>query len=283
MPAPTAPSSVSRVAAYGDNVVDPLLSGVRWASNTVTYSFAEYGSLFSTGDYGAQSSGREPWHREFAPLSSSDRPYFLQALQKWSSVANINFVQVTDSASNVGDIRAAYTYQFAHDDAAAWAYLPFQSASAGDIWFNARGSAGTDVWRPGSFAYFTVMHELGHALGLSHPFESSSFDPQIDTQALTLMSYSALPGMSTSSSFSFYPTTPMFLDIIALQHMYGARANNAGDTVYAYGDRETYHETIWDTGGIDTIRYDGFRDSVIDLNLASRIGNPVEIYASLEF
>ena len=213
----------------------------------------------------------------YSPLSSSDRPFFQQGLNRWSSVANINFVEVIESAMVVGDIRAAYTYQFSKDDFAAWAYFPASAPKAGDIWFNALNSAGTDVWTPGSYANFTMLHELGHALGLKHPFEYPAVPSGWDTQSFTVMSYSSILGAPGTSSFSYYPTSPMMLDILALQHLYGFKHRNTGDNTYVYSDRETYHETLYDTGGNDTIRYDGFRGSTIDLNSGqgSEIGTPV--------
>ncbi len=79
------------------------------------------------------------------------------------------------------------------------------------------------------------------------------------------MSYSASPGDSTTQ-FSFYPTTPMILDVQAIQYIYGANYSyHTGNDTYTYTDANTYHETIWDAGGTDTIQYSGFLSSTIDL------------------
>ncbi len=248
----------------------------------MTYSFSERGSIYSTSNtdgYGPTNGGQEPWGSSFSALSSSDRPFFTQVLAGWSAIANLNFVQVADNALNVGDIRAAYTYQRDQDAFTAWAYYPNGGAVGGDIWFNAFKSAGTDVWRPGSFAYFSVMHEMGHALGLKHPFEAATVPTGWDTISYTVMSYSALLG-NYLSSFDYYPTTPMMLDILAMQQAYGGRAANTDNTAYIFNDSSTYHQTIYDTAGSDTIRYDGFRGASIDLNehQGSVIGTPVNAF-----
>src|SRR5215216_4497343 len=51
--------------------------------------------------------------------------------------------------------------------------------------------------------------------------------------------------------------------------MYGAVAHNEGDTMYVLhgnfdGVPNASFSTIWDTGGIDTIRYDGSGDPAYD-------------------
>jgi len=96
------------------------------------------------------------------------------------------------------------------------------------------------------------------------------------------MSYSAQPGDATTY-FSFYPTTPMLLDVQAIQFLYGADYGyRADDDTYAYTDAATYHETIWDAGGSDAIRYSGYRDAAIDLRAGqgSQIGTPVYVQSA---
>lgn len=287
MPSPSGFSSVLPISTTGFVRIDALLTSYRWASPTITYSYAEHGSQFSTSSttgYGLSSSIAEPWVDWFDPLSASDRSYFPLALQKWANVANISFVQTLETSTNVGDIRAAYTYLASNSDKVAWAYFPFPAAKAGDIWFNALSTAGLTVWTLGSYAYFSVLHELGHALGLKHPFLGESDPPNTpvlpsseDTQSYTIMSYTAKAGVA-GSTFSYYPTTPMLFDIAAIQYVYGPNYSyNSGDTNYTYSGFSTYHETIWDGGGNDTITVTGSLSASIDLRsgFASSIGQPV--------
>ncbi|MDE2259810.1 MAG: hypothetical protein KGK17_05740 [Betaproteobacteria bacterium] len=147
----------------------------------------------------------------------------------------------------------------------------------------------------GGYEYFTLLHELGHALGLKHPFDatSSSFNSvvispdhtvsgSLDSNLYTVMSYTTVAGTSMVG-FSFNPTTPMLLDIAAMQAMYGANMGyNAGDTTYNFNDNpgQYYFETLWDGGGHNTIAYTGNTSSSIDLRpgYGSTIGNPVYAY-----
>jgi hypothetical protein len=93
------------------------------------------------------------------------------------------------------------------------------------------------------------------------------------------MSYDVDP-LDPNSDLSFWPTTPMTLDILAIQYMYGANYDfNSGDDIYFFDDSTTYHETIWDGGGFDSIAYDGSFDVKIDLRAgySSHIGKDVYV------
>jgi len=65
---------------------------------------------------------------------------------------------------------------------------------------------------PGGMGYQTLLHELGHALGLKHPFEDDVHLNGGDNTSNTLMSYTDVGG--PYSSFSPY-------DIAALNWLYG--------------------------------------------------------------
>ncbi|MEQ1779132.1 MAG: M10 family metallopeptidase [Nitrosomonas sp.] len=282
MPTPSTSSSVIATALTGDNLIDSLTEGHRWASTLITYSFLDHNSYFSqdpTMGYGPITDTQsEPWSTSFAPLSSSDQAYFNEALQQWANVANIQFQLTQESSSNVGDIRVAYS--FLSSGAQAHAYGPLDGyAKAGDIWFNSDGTNASSVWKPGSYPFFATLHEIGHALGLKHPFSGSSTLPvPWDTESLTIMSYSANAG-DKNSYFSFDPTTPMLLDILAIQSLYGPNNTSSGDNNYFFDDTQTYHETIWDSGGIDWIVYTGSQNSTIDLHEGhgSSVGYPVYV------
>jgi Ca2+-binding RTX toxin-like protein len=79
------------------------------------------------------------------------------------------------------------------------------------------------------------------------------------------MSYAADAG-NQNTDFSFEPTTPMVLDIAAIQSLYGANTSyNSGNNQYVFYQSGTYHQTIWDAGGIDTFVYESAAGGEIDL------------------
>jgi Ca2+-binding RTX toxin-like protein len=283
MPAPSTSSKIiSTGSSSGNNLIDSLILGVRWADGLITYSFPDANAYWSTDPikgYGPNTNPEgEPWSSSFAPLSSSDQTYFNKALQQWANVANIQFKLVPETSSDVGDIRAAYT---AIDPGAqAYTYtLQDGYAKSGDIWVGINTTNATEDWIPGTYPFLAIMHEIGHALGLKHPFEGSPTLPvSSDMISETIMSYSAIAG-NQNSFLTFYPTTPMPLDILAIQYVYGKNTTyHNGDDNYLFDDSQTYHETIWDSGGVnDTITYAGNQDSTIDLRegMGSKIGNSV--------
>ena len=230
MPTPTGSSDWTYSTLSGDRNVDSLIAGTQWANSSVTYSFPGFGSYWSTDSssgYGPSSGAGEPWNG-FDVLTSSDMAAVRQAFASWSAVAQIRFHEVVESQTQVGDIRLAYSSSVSAT-AQAHAFHPGSSAKAGDIWINSNGTSATNEWTKGSYYYMTALHEIGHAIGLKHPFEGAALNATIssvgwDTRSFTLMSYSARAGES-STHFSYEPTTPMLLDIIAAQHLYGANHN----------------------------------------------------------
>ena len=81
------------------------------------------------------------------------------------------------------------------------------------------------------------------------------------------MSYTASPWSAPRDNFaSFYPTTPMYNDLLAIEGLYGRAALNTGNTVYTYTDGNRYWHAINDTAGRDSIVYNGVENSTINLN-----------------
>ncbi|HET7717482.1 MAG TPA: M10 family metallopeptidase, partial [Bauldia sp.] len=252
-----------------------LQSGVKWGGLygtgvVLTYSFpsgtASFIDPYGDGEF-------DSWY----PLTSTERVAVQTALVQWGSAANIAFVEVADNSEVVGDLRFVVTDN-AYDET-AHAYLPGDYPEAGDVWFlngEWHKRPNSDV-KQGSWDYLVILHEVGHAIGLEHSFEQPQRISQAyDSFAYTVMSYSATPG--GNSVASFYPTTPMYYDLVNIQGMYGRGVHNPGDTVYTYKDGKAYWETIDDSGGIDTIVRKGSDKGLIDLNIHhwSDLGRSIE-------
>ena len=201
MPSPTSWSSATNASLTGTQTIDALLGDTQWANSNLTYSFPGVGASWSTSTttgYGPSNSGTEPWSISFAPLSASNQVYFTAALQQWANVANLQFSLVADTSTSVGDIRAAFSYISNYANAQAWSTTPGNSSTAGDVWFNSLGSSATGSWVPGSFPFFTALHEIGHALGFKHPFYEPGSLGAVLPASLDTIQYSVMSAKSVT-------------------------------------------------------------------------------------
>lgn len=235
-----------------DTETRSLLSGTRWAplngGRTLYYSFptvasSRFDSRYSTlNEYGSM-----------LALTDAQRAVVRDALQAWSNVANITFQEVSDNQTQAGDLRFAFTDRL-NGTEAAHAYYPDDDASGGDTWFSVRDMYNAS-WAKGSFSFEAVVHEIGHALGLKHPFESSSGNYALMSSTWNNTHYTVMSYTRTQNGGT-YAATPMYFDITAIQALYGANTSyNTGDDTYIAGN---YDMTIWDAGGADTLSFQGF-------------------------
>jgi Ca2+-binding RTX toxin-like protein len=239
----------------------------------------------------------------FSTFNATQIAATLAALQSWSDVANIVFNRVQDAASEYSNNATILFGNYADgaEGAAAFAYLP---GSAGSVAAALPGAVQGDVWVNNSLGYNAtpialqyglqvLTHEIGHAIGLSHPAAYNA-GPGVsityaqhavyfeDSRQYSLMSYfsETLTGASYRvGNQQYYSAVPLLDDIAAAQRLYGANmTTRTGDTVYGFNstaDRSWFSATsgasllifaVWDAGGIDTFDFSGYaQNQVIDL------------------
>lgn len=223
------------------------------------------------------------------------------ALHSWENVANIDFQEIVEYWdahtythwtlepfwgyevgriwANWGELRFANTDTPVAEKAEAlgWAYPSpnsfngylNQSGAPGDVWlhttFESMQKDNTASYLPGGGAYKTLIHEIGHAIGLSHPFDSGELKEGEVTFLQSVMDYDWGVIAQDTKSYVF-PTTPMPLDIAAIQSIYGPNTNfNSGNDYYEFNQGGHYFMTVYDTGGIDEFRWNGTESADIDL------------------
>ncbi|USX21465.1 M10 family metallopeptidase C-terminal domain-containing protein [Oxalobacteraceae bacterium OTU3REALA1] len=293
MSTPTTSSPTSFVPNKGAVLIDALLSGYKWggatgSGATITYSFpwtTAANAVYAGPGNTAYSQLNEPAGTQHFGLTAVQQAAAAAALGAWSGVANIAASLIQESSTVVGDVRLAWTSaaEAETDGSTAWgwAYYPnSQRPSGGDIWLHADSSAATDSdWSTGSYNYMSLIHELGHALGLKHPFEDGTvLAPQLANRQYSVMAYDSAPHAlfvdvtvtATERSWQAYevvPDTPMLYDIATIQYMYGANMSyRTGNDTYTFDTETPFLRTIWDAGGNDTISIANFSaGSVIDL------------------
>jgi hypothetical protein len=265
--------------------IEPLRMGAIWdlsADETLSYSYYD---TQSPPYVGYPAGGVNP------PIAASSLIAFAreidQAFALWDQGTDgITFERVTEAANGtVGELRLAYTDNTQTPaGSAAYAYGPGNGTVNGDIWFD-QTQVSNQSFTVGEYGFMTALHEIGHALGLSHPFDASS-DTGVNLSAAddnlrnTLMSYTNIDrnlvlsvtsngngGWTANLNQGVYSATPMIYDIATLEFLYGASTTaHTGDTVYQWDQNPVTLETIVDSGGVDTIDASNqTRSSVIDL------------------
>ncbi len=283
---------VTRTGRTGTTNIDALLGGTKWGGaagqgDALTFSFAYYGGAAATFAPGIPEASGQLRYGFNAIQAQAAR----SALDAWASVANLSFREVAETASGstVGDLRFAYSSGDMSSGTWGQAYFPGTLPEGGDVWLsaldNGANSAAAADWLPGTYNHESLMHEIGHALGLKHPgnYGGSSGGPYLgsfyDSIRYTVMSYNETSNLfrrvtydaTGRAQFDFLPIqpeTPMVLDVAAIQHLYGANmAWRTGDDMYTFNPNQPFYKTIWDAGGSDTISVANFTAGcTVDLN-----------------
>ena len=272
----------------GDAANQLSRTGLSWSGSlgqaaTVTFAFR----ATAPGTMPSDTSG-------FSVFSSNQISAALLALSAWSEVANITFNRVSDPSSAYSNNATILlgNYSAGASGSAAFAYLPGAtgaSAQQGDVWINSSFSYNSLPLVQG-YGQQVLVHELGHAIGLSHPAAYNASANGVitysadaiyfeDSRQYTVMSYFSETLTGADFGFGRYGSAPMMDDIAAAQRLYGANmSTRSGDTTYGFNSNagQVWFNAnqsnspvifcVWDGGGVDTLDFSGFTASgTIDL------------------
>ncbi|OAT24985.1 serralysin family metalloprotease [Proteus myxofaciens] len=260
-------------SGYGENQMGQ--------SAEVTYSFPTW-SHMPTNIFG----DKNPYQFN---LQQKEQAKF--SLNSWADVANITFKEVAprDNADiQFGNIKDKYgSFQ-------AYATLPHTKLYgdsgpdvSGQAWFSDYKYAGNTTPELGNYGRLTLVHEIGHTLGLMHPGDYNAgqnvpgylkSDYAEDSRQYTVMSY--WEEYETGAFFDgVYAGAPLLHDISAIQYLYGANTSvRTGNDIYGFNSNTNIdyftatssHDklifSVWDNGGYDTFDFSGFyQNQTIDL------------------
>jgi len=230
---------------------------------TRTYKFVQ--SMPTNRDWGAVTG--------FTPLDAAKKAVVREMLTQYSEVIPVQFVELSDTATQNGDISFGSA---AMESSGGW----------GSYFYSYRTTGGTVSSKTldsmvvfnkayaldSTYGRNLVLHEVGHAFTLKHPgnYDTIESDPPgpflpaaEDSNQYSVMSYNDHPVTGEKSgSLQLY-------DIAALQYRFGANtATRSGDTTYSdLMGRNML--TVWDGGGTDSFDFSSRAD---DLTLDLRAG-----------
>ncbi|MBM7069571.1 M10 family metallopeptidase C-terminal domain-containing protein [Actibacterium sp. 188UL27-1] len=191
--------------------------------------------------------GRQPsdlWrdYTGWKSMNGAERDAVREGLDHIESIANIRFVEVSGQADpdlNLGKADlpgfagiGGYNYSYYGDGGLA----EYDAFTVFDTGLNLADNPSL------------ILHEVGHALALRHPFEHDAELPaQFESNKYTVMSYDYNPDIQENGDVL------QLYDILALQDLWGANTETRkGNTTY-YGPRSETVDAIYDAGGTDTL------------------------------
>jgi Ca2+-binding RTX toxin-like protein len=308
----------SNPPTYGLGDKDEWSGALKWGGSTLSTSGTPGGDV-------------RYWFDPGSTWTTAEQNALLSGLHLWSAVANVVF----NAAASADKANFVFVR---NNDGRAFANLPGYMGKIGSsvmgspfdkdgkqngqgtISIDTTGTAFGPIGDPalaasfneaGGYVYDTIVHEVGHMLGLGHggAYDASDGLPVparqfgvYDTRLWTIMSY-INPDDSTAAFFDSYPvtgtewgqqkvgdkwwdrspTTPMMLDILAIQRLYGAPTAGplvGGNKVFGFncnipGDVGRYFDfnvnsnpvvTLWATGSNNTLDVSGYaEDAVVNL------------------
>lgn len=253
--------AIEFISPSGKDIIDGIQFGFKYAADddgtyNVTFSIPGEGAVFND-TYLINDVDVAPG---FFPVTEEAANWFRDGAEFASRISGITIKEIEENGDIFGEIRFAATTDIDPPlGAMTFGNINvFDLNQTGDIFVDDR--AFTDDFHG---LHRLVIHELGHALGLAHPgdgFGGAVLLPgSVNGDEYTIMDTNFKSMLFTNATWAdLYPTTFMYVDILALQGLYGeVSESNSGDNTYTFDLSKRHFETLYDLGGNDTLVVSG--------------------------
>lgn len=193
----------------------------------------------------------------FQEMTAAQKSAVRRAFAQYGKLINVTFSEVTgDGAANINFGTNSQA------SSAGYAMLPNSSGVKDKTYLYLANNQATNNdagMADGGYGYLTVLHEIGHTLGLKHPGNYNAggggtpapyLPSNEDNHQKTIMAY-------TDNEFSrgVNASSPMLYDVAALQYLYGANRNSSTATsgAFTFSSVDRPLKTLWSVNGTDTI------------------------------
>jgi serralysin len=233
-------------ASFGIETYDSVHPGTfgriwnKGVAKEIPFSFATQKDDYVTSFHDNYGFGEISSGATFTEFSATQKTATRAAFLRWGAILDVTFVEVDPDD---GWIMFGKTNDPVQGRTTSWGYGPGGTTKDGDVWLATGGGPDLAGFAPGQYGHITLMHEIGHALGLKHPHAGGAYQmPSDGSDArdylwFSIMSYKSTttsdPDSGWSTSDGHYPQTPMLYDTYVTQNWYGANPALTGDDVYS--------------------------------------------------
>ena len=222
-------------------------------------------------------------------FGSADKAMARKALKMWGDASGIRFIEVEGQEAEL-----KFQWQWQWHDITAWAEFPelnretydgedmVRDSSGGNVYLNTQHRS--ELSKNKAFKLYVLLHEIGHALGLKHPFHKMDHNKQLLKSDLDHVKYSVMS--YTGADENMQSVGLGSLDIAAIRALYGSPSqdgrqvakwswSNAKQTLTQIGKSKA--DVIYGVAVKDIIKGGGGHDKIYGFNgddaLYGDIGN----------